>query len=112
MKKILIPLPDKDFDLTEGAVPWKLLSRKGYQVVFSTENGHRAYCDPKMITGVIFGQLGAQKEAIGFYRELEQDHRFLHPIRYAAIDPAVFDALVLPGGHAAGMKQYLENKVL
>ena len=24
MKRILIPLPDNDFDLTEVAVPWKL----------------------------------------------------------------------------------------
>jgi putative intracellular protease/amidase len=112
MKKILIPLPDNDFDLTEVAVPWKLFSKKNCTITFATENGNRAYCDPKLITGVIFGQLGAEKEAIGFYRELEQQKEFLHPIKFADIIPENFDVLVLPGGHAQGMKQYLENKIL
>lgn len=112
MKKILIPLPDNDFDLTEVAVPWKLFTQKNYQVIFATENGNRAYCDPKLITGVIFGQLGATKEAISYYRELEQDNAFLHPIKFANIIPDFFDALILPGGHAQGMKQYLEGKTL
>ncbi len=68
MKRILIPLPNNDFDLTEVAVPWKLFKDKGYEVMFATEQGTRAYCDPKLITGVIFGQLGATNEAICFYR--------------------------------------------
>lgn len=112
MKKILIPLPDNDFDLTEVAVPWKLFTRQNYQVTFATENGNRAYCDPKLITGVIFGQLGAEKEAIGFYKELEKTDNFLHPIKYSEIKPGEFDLLVLPGGHAPGMKPYLESKSL
>lgn len=112
MKKILIPLPDNDFDLTEVAVPWKLFMQHGYQITFATENGNRAYCDPKLITGVIFGQLGADKEAIGFYKEMEKNKYFLHPIKYKEIIPAAYDMVVLPGGHAQGMKQYLENRVL
>ena len=111
-KKILIPLPDNDFDLTEVAVPWKLLSQNNYTIFFATENGNRANCDPKLITGVIFGQLGAEKKAIEFYRELEKDESFLHPIKYNEIIPGEFDLLVLPGGHAQGMKQYLESHVL
>lgn len=112
MKRILIPLPDKDFDLTEVSVPWHLLREKGYEVTFATEKGSRAYCDPKLITGVLFGQLGAEKEAISFYKLLEQDEAFLHPITYMGIIPGNYDALVLPGGHAKGMKQYLESSVL
>lgn len=112
MKKILIALPNKDFDLTEVAVPWKLFSQKNYHIIFATENGQRACCDPKLITGVIFGQLGATKEAISFYRELEKNPDFLHPIKYANIIPEFFNALILPGGHAQGMKQYLESKTL
>lgn len=111
-KKILIPLPDHDFDVTEVAVPWKLFSKNGYEVIFASENGSRAFCDPKLLTGVIFGQLGAEKEAVIFYHELEKDPCFLHPLKYAGIKPEEFDALVLPGGHAPGMKQYLENKIL
>ena len=112
MKKILIPLPDNDFDLTEVAVPWKLFVQQNHQITFATENGNRAYCDPKLITGVIFGQLGAGKQAIEFYKELEKTENFLHPLRYHEIIPEEFDLLVLPGGHAPGMKQYLESKVL
>jgi putative intracellular protease/amidase len=112
MKKIVIPLPDNDFDTTEVAVPWKLFSQKNYEVIFATENGNRAYCDPKLLTGVIFGQLGAAKEAIAFYKELEQTPNFLHPIKYSAIISEQYDLLVLPGGHAQGMKPYLESKML
>jgi putative intracellular protease/amidase len=112
MKKILIPLPDLDFDLTEVAVPWKLLSQKKHNITFATENGNRAYCDPQLITGVIFGQLGAEKEAIAFYKELETKPEFLQPIKYIDINSEEFDLLLLPGGHAKGMKQYLESKAL
>lgn len=112
MKRVLIPLPDKDFDLTEVAVPWKLFSQKNYSITFATENGNRAFCDPKLVSGVIFGQLGAEKEAIAFYRELETQQEFLQPIKYKDIHPEEFDLLVLPGGHAQGMKQYLESKTL
>ncbi len=112
MKRILIPLPDKDFDITEVAVPWKLFSQENYAITFATENGNRAFCDPKLITGIIFGKLGAEKKVIGFYREMEQAKEFLYPIKYSDIQPENFDALVLPGGHAQGMKQYLESKIL
>ncbi|MFT3843421.1 MAG: type 1 glutamine amidotransferase domain-containing protein [Lacibacter sp.] len=112
MKRILIPLPDHDFDLTEVSVPWKLFRQQNYHVTFATEEGNRAYCDPKLITGVIFGKLGATKEAVGFYREMELSDEFLYPVRYADIIPGDYDLLMLPGGHAKGMRQYLESKVL
>lgn len=112
MKKILIPLPDKDFDLTEVAVPWKLFTNEGFKVVFATENGKIAQVDPLLITGVIFGQLGAKPEAISYYRELEKSEEFLNPITYNQIIPDDFDLLHLPGGHAKGMRQYLESKLL
>jgi putative intracellular protease/amidase len=112
MKKILIPLPDHDFDVTEVSVPWKLFKNKQYKIVFATEAGNKAKCDPKLITGVLFGQLGANKEAIAFYREMENSSEFIHPIKYSDIDPNEFDILHLPGGHAPGMRQYLESKLL
>ena len=63
MKRALIPLPDRDFDVTEVAVPWKLLTRAGHRVVFSTEQGGTApAADPLLLTGVLFGQLGAEPE--------------------------------------------------
>ncbi|HEX4420414.1 MAG TPA: type 1 glutamine amidotransferase domain-containing protein, partial [Kofleriaceae bacterium] len=59
MAKVLLPLPDHDFDVTEVAVPWKLLGEAGHEVVFATEAGATPACDPLLITGVVFGKLGA-----------------------------------------------------
>lgn len=108
MSTILAPLPDHDFDLTEIAVPWKLLTRAGHRVVFATERGATPATDPLLISGVLFGKLGAEPEPIAFYREMEQDPSFAAPRAWTELDPAEFDALHLTGGHAPGMKQYLE----
>jgi putative intracellular protease/amidase len=112
MKRILIPLPDRDFDVTEVAVPWKLWKNQGYEITFATEAGKIGQCDPLLLTGVIFGKLGATAEAIGYYREMTESAEFQHPIPYAEIRPEEYDLLHLPGGHAQGMKQYLESKTL
>ncbi len=112
MATILMPLPDRDFDTTESAVPWKLFTRAGHRVVFATETGGKPSCDPLLLTGVLFGQLGAEKEPIEFYREMSESPEFSRPIRYDEIDPAAFDGLFLAGGHAPGMKQYLGSLML
>jgi putative intracellular protease/amidase len=111
--RILIPLPDRDFDTTEVAVPWRLLSDRGHEISFATERGGNApECDPRLLTGVLFGQLGADAEAIGFYEELTQDPAYREPLAWSEIDPPAYDALVLPGGHAPGMRQYLASALL
>ncbi|HEY8073788.1 MAG TPA: type 1 glutamine amidotransferase domain-containing protein [Labilithrix sp.] len=112
MARVLMPLPDHDFDPTETAVPWKTLTDAGHEVVFATETCGRAACDPRLITGVLFGQLGAKEEPKRFYAEMIASKAFGAPIRWDAIDPAAFDMLVLPGGHAPGMKQYLASETL
>ena len=109
---VLVPLPDRDFDTTEVAVPWHHLRSQGHEVVFATERGAVPECDPKLLTGVIFGKLGADPEPIAFYRELEQAPELRSPIAWDAIEPADYDGLVLPGGHAPGMKQYLASELL
>ena len=45
MSRVLVPLPDTDWDTTEVAVPWKLLTRAGHDVTFATERGAKAACD-------------------------------------------------------------------
>ncbi len=112
MLKILIPLPDFDFDLTEVAVPWKKFKDNGLEVVFATENGKIAQADPLLITGVIFGQLGASDQAISYYRDLEKSPEFLNPITYQLVKPNEYAGIHLPGGHAKGMLQYLESTIL
>ncbi|MGB8861900.1 MAG: type 1 glutamine amidotransferase domain-containing protein [Ilumatobacteraceae bacterium] len=107
MSRVLLPLPDHGFDVTEVAVPWKLLTDAGHEVVFATESGTVAAADPLLLSGVLFGKLGAADEPKRFYAEMVLSPEFLHPIAWSAIEPAAFDGLVLPGGHAPGMRQYL-----
>jgi putative intracellular protease/amidase len=112
MARILVPLPDNDFDITEVSVPWKLLTRAGHSVVFATEAARAPRGDPLLLWGVVLGQLGAEAEAKAFYREMERAPELLSPLRYRDIDVELYDALLLPGGHAAGMRQYLGSAEL
>lgn len=112
MSRVLLPLPDTDFDTTEVAVPWRLLTDAGHEVVFATEAGATPACDPLLLTGVLRGQLGAEPEPRGFYRQLLDDPRFRAPVRWGDVDVADFDALLLAGGHAPGMRQLLGSAAL
>jgi putative intracellular protease/amidase len=112
-RRVLVPLPDRDFDVTEVAVPWRLLTRAGHEVVFATEHGGAApAADPLLLTGVIFGRLGAAPEPKACYGELVGDASFRAPRAWADLRAEDFDALVLPGGHAPGMRQYLGSTLL
>lgn len=46
------------------------------------------------------------------YREMAADAAFQRPLAYEDVAAARFDALLLPGGHAPGMKEYLESRTL
>jgi putative intracellular protease/amidase len=106
--KVLIPLPDTDFDTTEVAVPWKLLTEAGHEVVFATEQeGSSPACDPRLLTGVLFGRLGADPEPVAFYEEMVRAEAFRSPLSWRTLDVTTYDGLILPGGHAPGMRQYL-----
>jgi len=110
---VLIPVPDHDFDVTEVAVPWRLLTRAGHRVRFATEHGASApAADQRLLDGVIFGQLGAADEPKQFYAELQSDTEFRSPLAWTEITPDDFDGLILPGGHAPGMRQYLGSELL
>src|ERR1700678_4014175 len=111
--RVLMPLPDRDFDVTEVAVPWRILRAAGHQVVIATERpGTIPAADPRLLTGVLFGKLGAAPEAIKQYQELSRAPEFSATQAWADLDPAAFDGLLLPGGHAPGMRQYLGSPVL
>src|SRR5580658_4690401 len=106
-RRVLMPLPDNDFDVTEVSVPWRLLTRAGHEVVFATERGARPAADPRLLEGVLFGQLGADPEPKAFYRELEKAAELAAPKTWSELEPTAYDALYLAGGHAPGMRQYL-----
>jgi putative intracellular protease/amidase len=106
-------VPDHDFDVTEVAVPWRLLTRLGHVVRFATEHGGTApAADQRLLDGVIFGQLGAAAEPKAFYDEMQADAAFQAPISWADVSADEFDGLILPGGHAPGMRQYLGSEPL
>src|SRR5947207_2962058 len=111
-KRVLVPLPDHDFDVTEVSVPWHVLTRAGHDVVFATEEGATPAADPLLLEGVIFGKLGAEEEPKALYHDLTKTRPFTSPMRWRDIDPSSFDALLLPGGHAPRMKQYLGSELL
>lgn len=129
MSLVLLPLPRRDFDPSEVAISWKILTQHGHRVVFATADGQPATCDPIMLSGIgldpwsglpllrhlrVLGLLlGANADARRAYAEMLRDPAFAHPLRWDAIAARDFDALLLGGGHRArGMRAYLESRVL
>lgn len=116
MASVLIPLPSRDFDPTEAAVPWRLLRAQGHAVTFATPDGAEAQADPRMVTGQDLGLLApllrANTAGRDAYRELTAAPEFRKPLRYEAIVGRAYDGLLLPGGHAPGMRPYLESAQL
>ncbi len=111
-----MPLPAHGFDPTETGVPCKILKALGHRITIATPEGKPASADPIMVTGKGLGPLRAvlraNAQGRAAYHALTQSAEFQTPISYNAIKPADYDALLLPGGHAKGMRPYLESPVL
>lgn len=116
MATVLIPLPRRDFDPTEAGVPWRELSARGHEVRFATPDGSRAQADPRMVhgtgLGLLRGLLRADDNGRSAYHEMLADPSFNAPLSYQQAAAQPFDALLLPGGHAPGMREYLESSTL
>lgn len=116
MKKVIIPLPHTGFDPSEAAIPWKILTGNGISVQFATPDGKKASADKRMVTGQGLGLfkklLMARADAVTAYRELEEDTAFCNPLTWQQINAAHFDGLLLPGGHAKEVREYLESAIL
>jgi putative intracellular protease/amidase len=121
-----MPLPATDFDPTEVAVSWQVLSASGHRVVFATPSGQPGQADDLMVTGqgldpwgaipgirrvtVVGRILRADPDARRAYAALALDEAFGSPLHWGAARRSDYDALVLPGGHRArGMRPYLES---
>jgi putative intracellular protease/amidase len=111
-RRVLLGGSERDFDPTEMAVPWRVFREAGFEITFANGTGEPGRCDPLVLDGVIFGQLGATKANAATYRDMANDAAFRAPLRWEAVDPAGFDALLLAGGHAKGMRPYLESEPL
>ena len=109
---VLIPLPDTDFDPTESATPWRVCIERGWKAAFATENGNVAVADHRLLMGFVRGPLGAGSMGLADYKRMTQAAEYQKPIKYADINVEDYDALLLTGGHAPEMKQFLESKTL
>jgi putative intracellular protease/amidase len=126
MATVLMPIPACDFDPTEVAVSWQVLTAAGHRVAFATPNGQPGRADDLMVTGrgldpwgfipglrrvVLVGRvLRADAAARRAYAALLTDAEFVSPLHWAAARRSAYDALVLAGGHRArGMRVYLES---
>jgi putative intracellular protease/amidase len=126
---VLIPIPDIDFDPTEVAVSWQVLTTQGHTVVFSTESGVQAVADDIMLTGrgldlwsklpainrvIVVGRfLRANRDARAAYGRMLASPEYRQPAAWADTDLEGVDGLLLPGGHRArGMRGYIESAVL
>lgn len=110
--KIVFPLPTEGFEPTESAVPWRALLDAGHEVVFATPDATPARPDDRVLTGRGFGPwrpfLRATAHARGLCAEMIESEAFRRPLPFSALDPDAFDGLVLTGGHAPGMRTYLD----
>jgi len=115
-KQVLIPLPGYGCDPSEVAIPWQLLSQHQHNITFITPDGQPARADEIMVTGKKLGLLKpllmARSDAVQAYQALQDTDSFQQPLTYDEISAGDFDALLLPGGHDKGVKEYLESKVL
>ena len=120
MATVLVPLPRIDFDPTEAGVPWRVLTEAGHAVVFATPDAAPAQADQRMLKGSDLGLLApmlrAQANAVADHDRMAQSPAYRAPIAWSAIADGLaarrFDALLLPGGHAPGMREYLESPLL
>lgn len=109
---VLIPLPDTDFDPTESATPWRVCVERGWRATFATEHGRVAAADHRLLMGFVRGPLGASPMGLRDYKRMSEAPEYQTPICYEDIHVDDYDALLLTGGHAPGMKQFLESKTL
>ena len=129
MSTVLIPIPDRDFDPTEVAVSWRVLTGNGHQVVFATESGTPGAADDIMVTGrgldiwsalpvlgaipIIGLMLRANKDGRSAYQDMVRSAEFRHPVSWSQATLDGVDALLLPGGHRArGMRTYVDSDIL
>ena len=109
---ILILLPDFDYDPTESAVPWHALYTAGKEIRFATPTGAPAYADARLVEkgfGPLTPFLMTKKPDLAFYQQMSQSEAFLNPISYDDVVLEDYKGLLVPGGHAPGMRSMIES---
>ena len=115
-KKVLVPISSYGFDPTEVAIPWKILTENNFEVVFTTPKGSKANADKLMLKGQKLGIwkpiLAARKDAVEAYSKMEKTKAFSQPLKYSDVLAKDYDAILLPGGHDKGVREFLESETL
>ncbi len=113
---ILMPVSSTDFDPSEASIAWKVLNDRGIAVTFATPDGKPGSADHRMVTGDGLGVwkriLMARKDAVAAYHEMTASPAFQKPLLYSEARASDFKGIILPGGHAPGMRPYLESQDL
>lgn len=116
MKEILMPISSEDFDPSEASIAWKVLKQNGISIRFSSEDGKPGNPDRRMMTGEGLGIwkkiLMARNDAIDACKEMMESQEFRKPILHSDISEKDFHGIMLHGGHAPGIKRYLESEIL
>ncbi|MDP9510006.1 type 1 glutamine amidotransferase domain-containing protein [Pseudomonas protegens] len=109
---ILILLPHADYDPTESSLPWQAARDAGFDAQFATPLGFPAYADSRLVSlgfGPLNPLLMTPAADLEHYHSMTRDPAFLSPLNYADVDPQAFEGLLIPGGHARGMRSLLES---
>ena len=96
---VLIALPSRDYDPTEVAVSWQILTTAGHRVAFATPDGLPAAADPLTLSGEgldLWGflPLARRLKALGLLLRANRDARRAHD---AMLRDAAFGAPGAPG---------------
>ncbi|UMZ14885.1 DJ-1/PfpI family protein [Pseudomonas sp. MPFS] len=109
---ILILLPHADYDPTESGLPWQAARQAGFEACFATPLGMPAYADSRLVSlgfGPLNPMLMTRAADLERYHDMTRDPAFRDPLGYAEVDPQAFEGLLIPGGHARGMRSLLES---
>ena len=101
-------------------MPWRILTEAGHHCVFATPDAAPARADERMLHGNGLGflapMLRAQGRAVADHDRMAASPAYRAPIAWSEIAAGLtasrYDALLLPGGHAPGMREYLESALL
>jgi protease I len=116
LANVVMPLPSRDFDPSEASISWKILTDNGIKVIFATPDSQPGSADKRMLTGEGLGifshLLKADKNALSCYKQMISSIEFNSPLCWKDLSSENFAGILLAGGHAQGMKPYLESQIL
>ncbi|AGB22094.1 putative intracellular protease/amidase [Mycobacterium sp. JS623] len=105
-------LPAVDYDPTESAVIWDALTSSGVEVRFATPDGEPAYADARLVDkgfSVLSPVLMTRPEPLKAYQRMISDPHFLRASAYEDVEAGGIDGVLVPGGHAKGVRTLLES---